>query len=104
MSLPQRRYTHLALKGFDIGVNDHVRLESLLLHKALEAQMALIGSDIGVDQDMSLHVGQQSKLPSTDSTFVLFYTLKEKKKKQWIQQLLIISFFSMAIYELFILY
>lgn len=49
MSLPQRRYAHLALKGFDIRVNNHVCLESLLLHKALEAQMALIGSDIGVD-------------------------------------------------------
>lgn len=41
--------------------------------------MALIGSDIGVDQDMSLHVGQQSKFPATNSTFVLFHTLKEKK-------------------------
>lgn len=43
--------------------------------------MALIGSDIGMDQDVSLHVGQQSKLPAADSTFVLFHTLKEKKNK-----------------------
>lgn len=60
-------------------MNNHVGLESLLLHKALEAQMALIGSDIGVDEDMSLHVGQQGKFPATNSTFVLFHTLKEKK-------------------------
>lgn len=60
-------------------MNNHVGLESLLLHKALEAQMALIGSDIGVDQDMSLHVGQQGKFPATNSTFVLFHTLKENK-------------------------
>lgn len=50
-------------------------LESLLLHKALEAQMALIGSDIGVNQDMSLHISQQGKFPATNSTFVLFHTL-----------------------------
>lgn len=60
-------------------MNNHVGLESLLLHKALEAQMALIGSDIGVDQNMALHVGQQGKFPATNSTFVLFHTLKEKK-------------------------
>lgn len=60
-------------------MDNHVGLESLLLHKALEAQMALIGSDIGVDQDMSFHVGQQGKFPATDSTFVFFHTLKEKK-------------------------
>lgn len=60
-------------------MNNHVGFESLLLHKALEAQMALIGSDIGVDQNMSLHVGQQGKFPATNSTFVLFHALKEKK-------------------------
>lgn len=63
-------------------MNNHVGLESLLLHKALKAQMALIGSDVGVDQDMSLHVGQQSKFPATNSTFVLFHTLWEKEKKK----------------------
>lgn len=62
-------------------MNNHVGLESLLLYKTLEAQMALIGSDIGVDQDMSLHVGQQSKFPATNSTFVLFHTLQENFKK-----------------------
>lgn len=67
--------TYLAFKGFDIRVNNHVGLESLLLHKTLEAQVALIGSDVGVDQDMSLHVGQQSKFPATNSTFVLFHPL-----------------------------
>lgn len=71
----QRRYTYLAFKRLDIRVNNHMCLESLLLHKALEAQMALVCSDIGVDQDMSLHVGQQSKFPATDSTFVFFHTL-----------------------------
>lgn len=60
-------------------MNNHVGLESLLLHEALEAQMTLVGSDIGVDQDMSLHVGQQGKFPATNSTFVLLHTLKEKK-------------------------
>lgn len=63
-------------------MNNHVGLECLLLHKALEAQMALIGSDIGVDQDMSLHVGQQSKFPATNSTFMLFHTLLKNRKKK----------------------
>lgn len=63
-------------------MNNHVGLECLLLHKALEAQMALIGSDIGVDQDMSLHVGQQSKFPATNSTFMLFHALLKNRKKK----------------------
>lgn len=76
------RHPYLAFKGFDIRVNNHVCLESLFLHKALEAKVTLIGSDIGVDQHMPLHVGQQGKLPTTDTTFVLLYTLERNKESE----------------------
>lgn len=50
-------------------------LEGLLLHEALVAEVTLIGTDVGVDQHVSLHVGQQGELTATDPTFVLFHTL-----------------------------
>lgn len=50
--------------------------ECLLLDKALVAQMALIGSDVGVDQNVALHVGQQGELTTTDPTLMLLYTLQ----------------------------
>lgn len=52
-------------------------LECLFLHKALVAEVTLVGPDVGVDQHMSLHVGQQGELPPTDATFVLLYTLRK---------------------------
>lgn len=56
-------------------MDDHVSLESLLLDKALEAHVALVRSYVGVDEDVTLHVGQQSKLPTADPTLVLFHSL-----------------------------
>lgn len=50
-------------------------LECLLLDKALVAQMALIGSDVGVDQNVTLHVGQQGKLTATDAALMLLHSL-----------------------------
>lgn len=71
--------TDLALIRFDVGVDDHVGLERLLLDKALEALVALIGSYVGVDEDMALHVGQQCELAATDATLVLLYALKSEQ-------------------------
>lgn len=41
--------TQLALEWFDIGVDNHVCLQSLFLDKAFEAEVTLVGSDVGVD-------------------------------------------------------
>lgn len=56
-----------------------MRLERLLLHEALVAEVTLVGTDVGVDQHVSLHVGQQGELAPTDPTFVLFHTLRGGK-------------------------
>lgn len=50
-------------------------LEGLLLHKAFVAQVTLVGTDVGVDQHMSLHVGQQGEFSPTNPTFVLLHAL-----------------------------
>lgn len=56
-------------------MDDHVRLERLLLHEALVAEVTLVGADVGVDQHVSLHVGQQGELTPADPAFVLFHAL-----------------------------
>lgn len=50
-------------------------LESLLLHEGLEADVALVGSDAGVDQHVPLHVCLQRELPAADLTLELLHTL-----------------------------
>lgn len=67
--------TQLAFEGLDIRVDDHVGLERLLLHKAFEAEVTLVSSYVGVDQNVPLHVGKKGELPAADATFVLFHTL-----------------------------
>lgn len=49
--------THLAFERLDWRVHYHMGLERLLLNKGLKAGGALVGTDTGVDQHMSLHVG-----------------------------------------------
>ncbi len=71
--------TNLAFIGLDIRVDDHVSLESLFLHKTLEAHVALVGPYVGVDEDVALHVGQQGELTATDTTLVLLHPLKKKR-------------------------
>lgn len=55
-------------------------LEGLLLDKALVAQVALVGSDVGVDQNVALHVGQQGELTATDATLMLLHSLQNMKR------------------------
>lgn len=52
-------------------------LEGLLLHKGLEADVALVGPDTGVDQHVAFHVGLQGELPATYLTLELLHTLWE---------------------------
>lgn len=68
--------THLAFIGLDVGVDDHVRLERLFLDEALVAQVALIRPDVGVNQNVAFHVGQQRELTATDATLVLLHSLE----------------------------
>lgn len=74
--------THLALVGLDVGVDDHVSLERLLLDEALVAQLALIRSDVGVNQDVPLHVRQQRELTATDATLVLLHSLEHTRRRK----------------------
>lgn len=55
-------------------------LECLLLDKALVAQVALVCSDVGMDQNVTLHVGKQSELATTDSTLMLLHSLQNMLK------------------------
>lgn len=50
-------------------------LESLLLHEGLEADVALVGPDAGVDQHVPLHVRLQRELPATHLALELLHTL-----------------------------
>lgn len=54
--------------------------ECLLLYKALVAQVALVGSDVGVDQNVALHVGQQGELTATDAALMLLHSLQNMLK------------------------
>lgn len=60
-------------------MDDHVCLEGLFLHKTLIAEVTLVGADVGVDQHVSLHVGQQSELPPANPTLVLLHALEGGK-------------------------
>lgn len=80
--LPPPGASDLAFKWLDVRVHDHMGLQRLLLHEALEAQVTLVRPDVGVDQHMSLHVGQQGELPPTDATFVLLYALQGGKGQE----------------------
>lgn len=51
-------------------------LECLLLHKCLEADVALVGTDAGVDQHVPLHVGLQGKLPPAHLALELLHALQ----------------------------
>lgn len=62
-------------------MNDHVCLEGLFLHKTLVAQVTLVGADVGMNQHVSLHVGQQSELPPANPTFVFLHTLEGSRFK-----------------------
>lgn len=53
----------------------------LLLDEALVAQMALVSSDVGVDQNVSLHVGQQRKLTATNAALVFLHSLKHVRRR-----------------------
>lgn len=66
---------YLALERLHRRVHDHVGLEGLLLHKGLEADVALVGPHAGVDEHVALHVGLQGELPATDLTLELLHTL-----------------------------
>lgn len=64
-------------------MDDHVSLESLFLDETLEAHVALVGPDVGVDEDMTLHVGQQGELATTDATLVLLHPLGSERMWKW---------------------
>ena len=53
--------------------------QGLLLDKSLEADVALEGSDAGVDQHVSLQVGRQGELSGTDVTLEFFHTLRKQR-------------------------
>lgn len=50
--------THLALERLDGQVDNHVRLEGLLLDEAFEAHVTLEGPDAVVDEHVPLQVGR----------------------------------------------
>lgn len=50
-------------------------LERLLLHKGLEANVALVGPDTGVDQHVPLHVGLERELPPAHLALELLHAL-----------------------------
>lgn len=77
--IPPGAHSHLAFERLYIRVDDHVCLEGLFLHKTLVAEVTLVGANVGVDQHVSLHVGQQSELPPANSAFVLLHALEGSK-------------------------
>lgn len=77
-------YAHLAFERLHVRVDDHVCLERLFLHEALVAEVTLVGTNVGVDQHMSLHVGQQSELPPTNTTLVLLHTLQREESQDFV--------------------
>ena len=59
-------------------MDDHVRLEGLLLDEGLEADVALEGPDTGVDEHVPLQVGGEGKLAGAHVTFELLHALGEQ--------------------------
>lgn len=55
--------THLAFERLHGQVDNHVRLEGLLLDEALKADVTLERSDAVVDEHVPLQVGRQGELP-----------------------------------------
>lgn len=67
---------YLAFEWLHRRVYNHVGLEGLLLHEGLEADVALVGPDAGVDQHVSLHVCLQGELPAAHLTLELLHALE----------------------------
>lgn len=61
-------------------MDDHVRLECLLLDEALEADVTLEGPDAVVDQHVPLQVGGECELAGTHVTLVAFHSLPTEGK------------------------
>lgn len=76
--------THLALEGLDGQVDNHVRLEGLLLDEALEAHVTLEGPDAVVDEHVPLQVGRQRELARANITLVAFDSLRGPNTKTWL--------------------
>lgn len=72
---------YLALEWLHGRVHNHVGLERLLLHKGLEADVALVGPDAGVDQHVPLHVGLQGELSATHLTLELLHALGRQRHR-----------------------
>lgn len=66
----------LALEGLYRQVDNHVRLEGLLLDEALEAHVTLERSDTVVDEHVPLQVGRQRELARAHVTLVTFNPLQ----------------------------
>ena len=71
---------HLAFERLDGQVDDHVGFEGLLLDEALEADVALEGSDAVVDQHVALQVGGQRELTGAHVTLVSLHPLRRKPR------------------------
>lgn len=74
--------SHLAFERLHGQVDDHVRLERLLLDEALEADVTLEGPDAVVDQHVSLQVGRERELPRTHVALVAFHPLEKEERKE----------------------
>ena len=61
-------------------MHDHVGFEGLLLDEALEADVALEGSDAVVDQHVALQVGGQRELTGAHVTLVSLHPLRRKPR------------------------
>lgn len=61
-------------------MDDHVRLERLLLDEALEADVTLEGPDAVVDQHVPLQVGRERELPRAHVTLVALHALHTDRK------------------------
>lgn len=72
---------YLAFEWLHRRVYNHVRLEGLLLHEGLEADVALVGPDAGMDQHVSLHVCLQGELPAAHLALELLHALAEGGRK-----------------------